>query len=169
MIDVGTFESPIGPMLVASRDGSVTAIIFAPGERGRWQRLAPRGEPQRDRLDPAVAGRLRAYFDGDVGALDDLRAEPHGTPFQQRVWSALRRIRPGETWSYRQLAEAIGAPSAVRAVGAANGANPIPLVIPCHRVIGSNGQLVGYGGGLDRKRWLLAHEGVRPASLLDAC
>jgi methylated-DNA-[protein]-cysteine S-methyltransferase len=90
---------------------------------------------------------------------------PSGTPFQRRVWDALRAIPVGTTSSYRDLAIRIGSPSAIRAVGAANGANPIPIVIPCHRVIGAGGNLVGYGGGLDRKRWLLAHEGVVPGRL----
>jgi len=167
MIDVASFESPIGSMLVASRDGVLVAIVFDPGAEARWSRIAPPGEPQRSHMAPRVAAGLGAYFAGALDALDTLPAEPQGTAFQRRVWSALRCIPAGRTWSYRQLAEAVGAPSAVRAVGAANGANPVPLVVPCHRVIGSNGQLVGYGGGLHRKRWLLSHEGALPASLLE--
>ena len=99
------------------------------------------------------------YFAGDVRALDALPVDPGGTPFQARVWMALREIAPGETWSYEALAQRVGSPAAMRAVGAANGANPIPLVLPCHRVIGKNGKLVGYGGGMERKVWLLRHEG----------
>ncbi len=109
------------------------------------------------------AGGVRAaferYFAGNPDALDTLRVDPGGTPFQSKVWLALREIASGKTWSYAQLAERVGSPAAVRAVGAANGANPIPLVLPCHRVIGKNGKLVGYGGGMDRKEWLLRHEG----------
>jgi len=96
-------------------------------------------------------------------SIDHLRVATVGTPFQQRVWAALRTIPCGETMSYGDLARRIGQPSAVRAVGLANGANPIPIVVPCHRVIGASGQLVGYGGGLHRKQWLLAHERARPA------
>ena len=93
------------------------------------------------------------------------QVELNGTPFQQRVWNALRAIPAGSTLSYSELARRVGAQAAVRAVGAANGANPVALVVPCHRVIGANGTLVGYGGGLPRKRWLLAHEGVTTPSL----
>jgi O-6-methylguanine DNA methyltransferase len=100
------------------------------------------------------------YFDGDIAVLDGLQADPGGTSFQARVWTALRAIPAGRTCSYRDLAALAGVPSAVRAVAAANGRNPIPIVIPCHRVIGADGRLVGYGGGLDRKAWLLRHEGA---------
>ena len=102
---------------------------------------------------------MTAYFDGDLAAIDTLPVESHGTPFQRTVWSALRQIPCGTTISYAELARRIGRPSAVRAVGLANGANPTGVVVPCHRVIGSDGSLTGYGGGIDRKRWLLAHEG----------
>ena len=108
---------------------------------------------------------LQRYFDGDLRVLDSVTVELNGTPFQQRVWNALRSIPAGSTWSYTELARRVGAQAAVRAVGAANGANPVALVVPCHRVIGANGTLVGYGGGLPRKRWLLAHEGVTTPSL----
>src|SRR5207249_2519894 len=96
----------------------------------------------------------------DVRAIDDLPVQAHGTAFQQRVWAALRSIPAGRTVTYRHIAEAIGSPSAVRAVGAANGQNPIALIVPCHRVIASDGTLCGYGGGLWRKEWLLRHEGA---------
>lgn len=101
---------------------------------------------------------LLAYFAGDLTAIDALPVALEGTPFQRTVWRALREIPCGETCSYLDLARRIGNPAAVRAVGLANGANPIGVVIPCHRVIGANGTLTGYGGGLERKRWLLAHE-----------
>ena len=103
---------------------------------------------------------LTRYFGGEIGALDTIAVELNGTPFQKNVWQALRRIPGGTTISYAELAKRIGEPSAVRAVGTANGANPVAVIVPCHRVIGSNGRLTGYGGGLDRKQWLLAHEGV---------
>jgi methylated-DNA-[protein]-cysteine S-methyltransferase len=114
-----------------------------------------------------AAQALRAYFDGDLDAIAPLQIETYGTPFQCTVWAALRRIPAGHTMSYGALAAAIGRPDAVRAVGTANGANPISIIVPCHRVIGANAALTGYGGGLHRKRWLLAHErGERP--LFDA-
>jgi methylated-DNA-[protein]-cysteine S-methyltransferase len=103
---------------------------------------------------------IEAYFEGDLGAVDALRTQTRGTPLQRAVWSALRDIPVGTTTSYGQLARVVGSPTAVRAVGAANGANPIPIVVPCHRVIGADGSLTGFGGGLERKRWLLAHERV---------
>ena len=114
-----------------------------------------------DAKDPFEAvSRLRAYFAGELGALDTLPVDTGGTDFQQSVWTALRRIPPGRTSCYSDLAKAVGRPTATRAVGAANGANPVAVVIPCHRVIGKDGSLTGYGGGLERKAWLLRHEGV---------
>jgi methylated-DNA-[protein]-cysteine S-methyltransferase len=104
---------------------------------------------------------LARYFAGDPCSLDDLPLAATGTPFQERVWRALRTIPRGETRNYAEIAQAIGNPKAVRAVGLANGQNPVAIVVPCHRVIGSDGSLTGYGGGLERKRWLLAHEGAR--------
>jgi methylated-DNA-[protein]-cysteine S-methyltransferase len=101
---------------------------------------------------------LEAYFEGELAAVDVIRTQTRGTDFQRRVWSALRDIPVGTTVSYGQLAARIGRPTAVRAVGAANGANPIPVIVPCHRVIGADASLTGFGGGLERKRWLLAHE-----------
>jgi methylated-DNA-[protein]-cysteine S-methyltransferase len=109
--------------------------------------------------------RFEAYLDGDLGALEAIEADPGGTPFQARVWKRLRAIPAGETLSYGALAEALGQPTATRAVAAANGQNPIAIVIPCHRVIAKDGSLWGYGGGLPRKEWLLAHEGVVTPSL----
>ena len=109
---------------------------------------------------------LEAYFAGDIAAIDRIPVHAPGTPFQQEVWGALRKIPVGRTETYHGLASKIGRPKAVRAVGAANGANPIGVVVPCHRVIGADGSLTGYGGGLERKRWLLAHEGVEIESVL---
>ena len=107
-----------------------------------------------------IVERLHQFFDGNLHALGDIPVRGYGTPFQEQVWSALRRIAPGSTTTYGALATEIGRPNAPRAVGAANGANPIAIVVPCHRVIGHDGHLTGYGGGLDRKRWLLRHEGA---------
>jgi methylated-DNA-[protein]-cysteine S-methyltransferase len=101
-----------------------------------------------------------AYFDGQLNAIDDLPVATPGTDFQRMVWQALRTIPVGQTISYSVLAQRIGRPAACRAVGLANGANPISIIVPCHRVIGANAALTGYGGGVERKRWLLAHEGV---------
>jgi methylated-DNA-[protein]-cysteine S-methyltransferase len=103
---------------------------------------------------------MGSYFKGDIAVIDTLPVETTGTPFQRSVWQALRKIRRGTTISYAELARRIGNPRAVRAAGLANGQNPIGIVVPCHRVIGSNGTLTGYGGGLPRKKWLLEHEGA---------
>ncbi len=105
--------------------------------------------------------KVEAYLAGDLHALDEITVNPGGTEFQQTVWSALREIPAGTTRTYAQLAASIGRPSAWRAVGLANGRNPVAIVIPCHRLVGSNGTLTGYAGGLERKRWLLHHEGAR--------
>ena len=110
------------------------------------------------------AKALEDYFDGDVFAIDKIAVALAGTPFQLKVWTALRRIAGGTTTSYAALARTIGKPSAIRAAGLANGQNPISLVVPCHRVVGSNGSLTGYGGGLPRKRWLLEHEARHASS-----
>jgi methylated-DNA-[protein]-cysteine S-methyltransferase len=113
----------------------------------------------------AGARALAAYFDGDISAVADLPTKTHGTEFQHKVWQALRTIPAGLSTSYGALAALIGRPGASRAVGLANGANPIAIVVPCHRVIGADASLTGYGGGLERKRWLLAHERAHcPAS-----
>jgi methylated-DNA-[protein]-cysteine S-methyltransferase len=118
-------------------------------------RLRPRSP------DSGVCLALQDYFSGDLRAIDELRVRTEGTEFQRQVWKTLRTIPPGTTVTYGQLAARLRRPNAVRAVGTANGANPIPIVVPCHRVIGADGSLTGYGSGLERKRWLLEHEGVR--------
>jgi len=111
-----------------------------------------------------LSERIAAYFEGDILALDSIPVQTGGTPFQRSVWTALRQTPAGKTMTYGQLARQIGSPGASRAVGMANGSNPIAIVVPCHRVIGADGTLTGYGGGLDRKRWLLAHERANFAS-----
>lgn len=155
--------SPIGEVLVVSDGRSLRAVEFA-GYRARMERLLTRqglGTRFQERDDPqGFASALRSYFDGRHDALEDLPVEAGGTPFQRAVWTALRAIPVGSTRSYGALAAHIGRPRAVRAVGAANGLNPVAIVVPCHRVIGADGRLTGYAGGIDRKRWLLAHEGV---------
>ena len=160
-LEIAEFPSPIGTIVLAVRDGTLTALVFAEGWPDRRARLVKRfGDVDlRGAADPAgVSGRLAAYFAGDLGALDAIPVDPGGTPFQRRVWAALRTIPAGETVSYQTLARRIGAPTAVRAVGAANRTNPVGIVVPCHRVIGADGSLTGYAGGIERKRWLLTHE-----------
>ena len=163
MIETTTLDSPLGTLHVAVRDGRLCLIELSSESRFR-DRLRASGEatePLRSEPARAILGALGSYFAGDTKALDAIEVDPlGGTPFQRRVWSALRSIPAGETVSYRTIATRIRAPKAVRAVGAANGANPVPIVLPCHRVIGADGSLTGYGGGLPRKRWLLRHEGV---------
>lgn len=105
-----------------------------------------------------ISPLIRAYFNGDVNAIDGIDTDGGGTDFQHRAWAALRTIPPGETRSYGEMAAALGKPNAARAIGSANALNPISLVVPCHRLVGSNGALTGYGGGVKRKRWLLEHE-----------
>jgi methylated-DNA-[protein]-cysteine S-methyltransferase len=158
--------SPIGPLTLVSRNDVLIAVAFEPEESSTHRWLTRRfGELRlEDHDDPAgAASVLRAYFDGDLAALDRVTVDTGGTEFQREIWSALRQIPVGTTISYAGLAARVGRPSAVRAVGAANGSNPIPVIIPCHRVIAADGTLCGYGGGLDRKRWLLTHEGAMPA------
>ena len=167
-----TLPTPLGDMLALSSDEGLCALEFTT-VKGR-----ARGDARLSRLDarlsrwfpaheiierePAVIARTRAwlaaYFDGTAAALEDLPLDMRGAPFEKRVWTALRTIPAGQTTSYGAIAHALGAAGASRAVGAANGANPIAIVVPCHRVIGSNGSLTGYGGGLDRKTWLIDHE-----------
>jgi methylated-DNA-[protein]-cysteine S-methyltransferase len=162
---VSEYPAPFGPLAIAAR-GDVLVAIRLEGHPERLAREWSRHEPaERGRLTRVLTRAFDAYFGVDIAAIDALEAEPAGTEFQQTVWAELRRIRAGTTMSYSQLAARIGRPDAVRAVGTANGANPVPIVIPCHRVIGANGSLVGYGGGLEMKRWLLAHEGLIPGRL----
>ena len=163
MIVVDTIDSPIGPLTVAERGVKVCMLHF--GKDGpAIERTLERWYPGEARARRDVAGLrevLTRYFGGEVAAIDTVAVELNGSEFQKRVWQALRRIPHGSTLSYAALAKRIGAPAAVRAVGAANGSNPVALVVPCHRVIGSDGTLTGYGGGLDRKAWLLSHEHAR--------
>jgi len=146
--------SPIGDLLAVRDDEGLTGLYLPSGTSA----VSPRPDWTRD--DTAfddVRTQLEEYFAGDRREFD-LPLHPTGTPFQQRVWRALCGIPFGETASYSETAIAIGTPTAVRAVGHANGQNPIPIIVPCHRVVGANGSLTGYGGGLDAKRWLLSHE-----------
>jgi methylated-DNA-[protein]-cysteine S-methyltransferase len=149
-----TVDSPIGPLLVAGDADGLRFVLFGNGRRRAVPQ--PDWEPDNGLLKEPVA-QLSAYFSGKLRDFD-VPLAPVGTPFQQQVWKALRDIPYGDTTSYGALATRIGNPKAVRAVGLANGSNPISIIIPCHRVIGSNGSLIGYGGGLPIKRALLDHE-----------
>jgi len=157
--------SPIGLILLVSDGETLQALEFADCE-DRMRRHLRRHHGAYELTPGRGAGetgqRIAAYFEGDLGALDAVPVRADGTAFQHRVWAALRGIRPGTTTTYGRLAAAIGMPAAIRAVGHANGANPISLVVPCHRVIGADASLTGYGGGLPRKAWLLRHEGADP-------
>ncbi|HEX4765727.1 MAG TPA: methylated-DNA--[protein]-cysteine S-methyltransferase [Lichenihabitans sp.] len=169
---VDRFLSPIGMIRLVHDDRALRALEFHDRD-DRLHRLL-RCHYGTYRLEEAKAPgsfrlALEAYFAGDLHAIDDLPVETGGTPFQKEVWRALREIPAGETISYGAQAQRIGKPKAVRAVGLANGSNPVGIVVPCHRVIGANGSLTGYGGGLPRKRWLLAHERrAAEPSLFDA-
>lgn len=151
-------------LLLTDAEGRVRALDWEDYEArlARLLRLqyGARTEVVEQRAPSPARRAIEAYFAGDLKAICTLPVETGGTPFQREVWAALRRIPAGETRTYGQLAVEIGRPKAVRAVGLANGSNPVGIVVPCHRVIGSDGSLTGYGGGLERKRWLLAHEGA---------
>jgi O-6-methylguanine DNA methyltransferase len=163
--------SPIGTMLVVSdADGAIRALDFDEYEQRMLQLLRLQYGDCTLSDGPAPAGVTRAlgaYFDGDFDALASVPIKTGGTAFQRDVWAALRTIPAGTTTSYGKLAAKLGRPKASRAVGLANGSNPISIVVPCHRVIGADGSLTGYGGGLPRKQWLLEHERARSPELLD--
>jgi methylated-DNA-[protein]-cysteine S-methyltransferase len=145
-------DSPVGPLTLVAEDGVLAGLFMAE------HRHAPSLDlPLEEAGLPAVREQLTAYFSRDLKEFD-LPLAVRGTSFQEQVWAALRTIPYGETWTYRELAEEIGRPTAVRAVGLANGRNPVSIVVPCHRVIGTGGSLTGYGGGLAAKQWLLSHE-----------
>jgi len=154
-------KTPIGELLlVADGRGRLRMLEFADREE-RWRSVFRRhfdAKTFAETRDAAIAAKLERYFAGDVAALDEIATDAQGTGFQHVCWQNLRVIRPGTTTTYGTLAAKMGKPAAMRAVGLANGANPIAVVVPCHRVVGSDGSLTGYGGGLERKRWLLDHE-----------
>lgn len=147
--------TPLGEAQIVADDAGLIRL-FGWYDDDHWQsRFGDLGQSR----DPfGYSSAIQKYFDGDVFVIDALPVGYSGTDFQVKVWHALRAIPAGETESYGQLAKRIGDPKAVRAVGLANGANPVGLIVPCHRVIGADGSLTGYGGGLERKKWLLAHE-----------
>ena len=157
-------ETPIGTaLLVTDSDGVLRALDWVDYEARMREliRLQYGAVTLRDARSPRdLRTALTQYFKGDLDRLDTIKWRVAGTPFQHKVWTALPRIPAGKTMSYGALAAKLGMPQAMRAVGHANGSNPISVVVPCHRLIGANGSLIKYGGGLERKRWLLQHEGV---------
>jgi len=163
-LSLDRIPTPAGEALVIWDAAGLLRVFDWSGYEPRMQQLLTRHygpvTPKTGRAPAALRKALAAYFDGDLTSIDTIACATGGTRFQRTVWAALRDIPAGQTESYGQLAARIGAPKAVRAVGLANGANPIGLVVPCHRVIGANGSLTGYGGGIERKRWLLNHEGA---------
>ena len=162
--DLDRLKTPIGTaLLVTDSDGVLRALDWEDYEHRMREllRLHYGAVELRTRRAPAdMRTALSEYFEGDLGQLATIKWRVAGTPFQRKVWTALASIPTGTTKSYGALAAQLDMPRAVRAVGHANGSNPISVVLPCHRLIGADGSLVKYGGGLDRKRWLLRHEGV---------
>jgi methylated-DNA-[protein]-cysteine S-methyltransferase len=160
---VEQFPTPLGQMLLLTDEDDTVRALDWEDYAGRMHQLM-RLQYGAMRLDPKggvsdARRAVEAYYEGVLTAIDALPVKTGGTVFQREVWAALRTIPTGETTTYGRLAERLGRPKAMRAVGMANGANPISIIVPCHRVIGANATLTGYGGGLDRKRWLLCHEG----------
>jgi methylated-DNA-[protein]-cysteine S-methyltransferase len=167
---IGRLNTPIGEMLiVADVEGNLRAVDWVDHETRMTRLLRLHYGEQGYRLEQAsklngLTNAIENYFAGELIAIDSLAVRTGGTPFQREVWRALRTIPCGTTISYAKLAGQIGRPNAIRAVGLANGSNPIGVVVPCHRVIGADGSLTGYGGGLNRKLWLLKHESSLPAT-----
>ena len=156
-------DSPVGRLKLVVREDRLCGLSFEGGWGGLQRFIECRfGKAALRPVSDAgqVSGLLEAYFDGQLGALERIQVDAGGSPFQRRVWAELRRIAVGSTTSYSELARTIGQPTAARAVATANAQNPVAVVIPCHRVIQANGSISGYGGGLERKRWLLRHEGA---------
>ena len=160
---ISHLDSPIGEMLLAGEGETICALEFLDQSDRLWTLLRRRYgnfNLVKARNLEAYCACVQAYFDGALDALDDLPIDGGGTPFQRRVWSALRAIPVGTTLSYGALAARLGIPTSIRAVASANARNPVSIIVPCHRVIGADGALRGYAGGLKRKRWLLQHEGA---------
>lgn len=165
---IDKIDSKIGEILVVSDGENLCALDFTDYEPRLMRLLEKRYGPVTLIEQPNPQGfsdQIRAYLDGNYHSVDAIPVRTRGTPFQQQVWSTLRTIPPGSVISYGELAATVGKPNAYRAVGMANSLNPVAIVLPCHRVIGANLDLTGYAGGLERKRWLLQHEGVNLARL----
>jgi methylated-DNA-[protein]-cysteine S-methyltransferase len=160
-LSLDRLESPIGTILLVTDGEALRALDFIDFEPRlhRFIKVHYGLHALRENSeDLGIKRRLAAYFAGDLTSLDNIAVRTEGTPFQHQIWAELRKIPAGTTVTYGDLGKRIGRPGASRAVGLANGANPISIVVPCHRVIGSTGSLTGYGGGIERKRWLLQHE-----------
>jgi methylated-DNA-[protein]-cysteine S-methyltransferase len=155
-------ESPVGPLLMIADESGTLRVLEFHDQSDRWRPLIARRFKDAEMIEQqdafGHASTMKRYFGGDIEVIDALPTKATGSDFQLAVWKALREIPAGTTTSYGAIARKLGQPEASRAVGLANGANPIAIVVPCHRVIGADGSLTGYGGGLPRKRWLLAHE-----------
>ena len=158
---IDEIPSPLGRIVIAARGERLCALEFGRARVIRSLAVRFAGVPLMRSPDPfGFSRKIRAYLAGDLSAVDDIPVEARGTALQRRIWRALRGIPAGSTMSYGAMARALGLGGAARAVGAANGRNPVSIVIPCHRLIGADASLTGYGGGLWRKRWLLCHEGA---------
>ncbi|HEV3094547.1 MAG TPA: methylated-DNA--[protein]-cysteine S-methyltransferase [Solirubrobacteraceae bacterium] len=157
-------DSPIGELTITAEDGLLTGVHM---HEQRHFPAIPASAQRDDAVLAPTVEQLQAYFAGELTAFE-LQLDLRGTPFQQRVWAELQEIPYGETISYGELARRVGNPKASRAVGLANGRNPVAIVVPCHRVIGADGSLTGYGGGLDRKVWLLEHEAAHGSGAVQA-
>lgn len=155
-------SSPVGELLLLADAAGLLRVLEFHDASDRWRPLLARSFREAELVEKADAfghaSTMRRYFEGEIDVIDTIKVKAAGSAFQLAVWKALRRIPAGATTSYGAIAKQLGRPEASRAVGLANGANPIAIVVPCHRVIGADGSLTGYGGGLERKRWLLAHE-----------
>ena len=168
LLEYDEFASPIGRILLASDGESLWALDFA-GCEARMRALLERkygAVEYRNGSDPLRLKRLLSdYFDGDLRACDSTRVHIEGSAFQQSVWDGLRAIPAGQTWTYGHLATHLNSPKAARAVGHASSLNPVAIIIPCHRLVGASSALTGYAGGIERKRWLLKHEGALPVDI----
>lgn len=164
ILTLDRLPTPMGEGLVVTDAEGVLRAFDWTSHEARLRLLLRRQNPPTElvegRAPAAVRAAFEAYFGGDINALGDVRWRTGGTDFQRAVWTALCAIPAGQTLTYKGLAAHIGKPAAIRAVGLANGANPIGIAVPCHRVIGADGTLTGYGGGIERKQWLLSHEGA---------
>lgn len=162
-LETDVIETPVGEVIVVVADGVLLALDFEDYRERMMRLLAKRFESvvlQPVDNPAGVSQRVVQYFSGELRSLEAIPMATGGTDFQQQVWQGLREISPGTVMTYGELAEKIGNPKAVRAVGMANSLNPISIALPCHRVVGASGKLTGYAGGLERKQWLLTHEGV---------
>ena len=160
-LNVSRLETPLGAVTLTSTPAGLAGLTFEDRVDGLWRFLKVRFgsiEPDSGGAEDPAEANLRAYFEGAIDSLERIRTDAGGTEFQRRVWAALRRIPGGRTTSYSEIARSIGQPTGFRAVATANATNPVAIVIPCHRVIHADGSLSGYGGGVDRKKWLLRHE-----------